>query len=79
MADYDRAQHLHETVANRLKHVDEQTEKHGPKHPRLPSPGLRPADSVTIADLSRNPEAVRQAFIASLIFGCGVLVGIALH
>ncbi len=67
-AGMQRAQQLHESVAQRLRQVDQQTEKHGgmlgPKSAQPLS-----ADFAVIRDLRTNPAAARQAFVASLIFG----------
>jgi hypothetical protein len=67
-AAFDRAQHLHETIAERLKQVDAQTEKHGPKRPVSARPTVSAEHPFSIIDVRRRPEAARQAFIASLIF-----------
>jgi hypothetical protein len=66
MAGFDRAQQLHESVAARLNRVDEQTQRH--PHSLLPAAAAGSAAREQIAALRRNPGAVRQAFITSLIF-----------
>jgi hypothetical protein len=66
---YDRAQRLHEAVAQHMRTVDDQTEKHGPKRMRATAaPAIAQPVSPVFA-IGRNPEAARQAFIASLVFG----------
>ena len=65
---YQRASHLHEGVAERLKRVEEITEHHLGKVPALLRPNLSAETAQTIS-LVRHPRTARQAMIASLIFG----------
>jgi hypothetical protein len=64
-ANYQRASNLQTTVEDRMRAVSEQRVKHtthdGPRaHPR--------AHSAFVQRLKRNPRAIREAFIASIIF-----------
>ena len=62
-----RAQGLHETVAGRLHHIDQQTER--PLLQAAATPGASmPGKMRSLTDIAQDREAVRQAFIASLIF-----------
>jgi hypothetical protein len=65
---FGRAHHLHETVARRLREVDERTEKHGLRAAR---PQAKPVASRPwpVYGLRHNRQAARQAFVASLVFG----------
>jgi hypothetical protein len=65
---FHRAQQLHESVAERLRQVDAHTESHGAERR---SHALPPAlaEAHAILGLRHNPQAARQAFIASLVFG----------
>jgi len=65
---FQRASHLHEGVAERLKRVEEITEHHLGKVPALLRPNLSAETAQTIS-LVRHPRTARQAMIASLIFG----------
>ena len=62
---YERASALHTKVEDRLRAVDQQTTTHRPSAiTRTPS---RPTN-LLIRRLRKNPSALREAFIASLIF-----------
>ena len=65
---FHRAQHLHESVAERLRQVDAHTQQHGAERHSRPLPAAL-AEAHTILSLRHNPQAARQAFIASLVFG----------
>src|SRR5688500_6990354 len=64
-ASHERASHLHETVEKRMRAVGEQRMKHtahaGPRGHARPH-------SAFVQRLKRNPRAIREAFIASIIF-----------
>jgi hypothetical protein len=68
LASYGRAQQLHESVAERLRQVEQQTRHHGVRA-ALPPAGAAPAAPSLLRHLARNPAAARQAFIGSLIWG----------
>ena len=66
---YQRASKLHETVAARMRHVDEQTEKHG--KPLAASRAVRrdvgSPDARAVVALLRQPATARQALLASFV------------
>ena len=66
---YQRATHLHETVAAHLRRVDEQTEKHGKPlaAPRLIRRGAGSPDARAVVALLRRPSTARQALLASFV------------
>ena len=65
---YHRATHLHETVAARMRHVDEQTEKHGkPLHAPVPLARGINTDARAVVALLRQPATARQALLASFV------------
>jgi hypothetical protein len=64
---FSQAKNLHESVAERLRKVDELTNRHAPQPVMIPA-RLVPSPSYTILQAVRDPAAVRQAFVASLIF-----------
>lgn len=66
---YQRATHLHETVAAHLRRVDEQTEKHGKPltAPRLLRRDTGSADARAVVALLRRPSTARQALLASFV------------
>ena len=65
---YQRATQLHETVAARMRHVDEQTEKHGkPLLAPVPIGRAINVDARAVVALLRQPATVRQALIASFV------------
>jgi hypothetical protein len=68
-AAYDRAEQLHETVAKRLRGVDDQTEKHGPNRLLRPVQPAAQQALPPIFALGQNRDLARQAFVASLVFG----------
>lgn len=66
---YQRATQLHETVAARMRHVDEQTEKHGrplAAH-RLIRRDTGSPDARAVVALLRRPSTARQALLASFV------------
>jgi hypothetical protein len=65
---YQRARHLREDATEHLKRVGETTERHQVK---VPVAHRRPlsAEATQTISLIRHPATVRQAVIASLIFG----------
>lgn len=65
-AHYERAARLHESVEQRLRAVAEQTSTHKPATPMQSR--YRP-HSQFVQRLRHNPRAIREAFIASIIFG----------
>ena len=65
---YQRASHLQEQVIERLKHVEEMTEKHLASIPTAHRQTVSP-DAVRSIALIRNRNTVRSAIIASQIFG----------
>ena len=64
-AGYKRAAELHEKVEERLRAVHQQTSAHHSAPAERPG---RRAPSRLLPNL-RHPESLRQAFVASLIFG----------
>jgi hypothetical protein len=67
-ARVERAQQLHESITRRLRAVDEQMDKHA----RQPAPGLPSSGQTELSrlrNMTRDTQAIRQAFIASLVFG----------
>ncbi len=66
---YQRAAHLHETVAAHLQRVDDQTEKHG--KPLIASSLARrdagSPDARAVVALLRQPATARQALLASFV------------
>jgi len=65
---YQRASHLQDQVIERLKHVEQMTERHLASVPTAHRPTVS-SDAVRTITLIRNPNTVRQAVIATLIFG----------
>lgn len=65
---YRRASRLHEEVAQHLKRVEEMTERHLAEVPVAHRPAAS-ADAARTLALIRSPAGVRQAIIASMIFG----------
>ena len=65
---YQRASHLQEQVIERLKHVEEMTERHLAKVPTAHRATVSP-DAVRSVALIRDRNTVRQAIVASLILG----------
>jgi hypothetical protein len=65
---YQRASHLQEQVIERLKHVEEMTERHLASVPTAHRQTVSP-DTVRSIALIRNRNTVRSAIIAALIFG----------
>ena len=65
---YQRASHLREQATARLKQVEEMTERHLASVPTAHRPTVSPDAARSIA-LIRNRNTVRQAIVASLIFG----------
>jgi hypothetical protein len=65
---YQRASHLQEQVSERLKHVEEITERHLVSVPTAHRKSVS-AEAVRAIALIRNRTTVRQAVIAGLIFG----------
>ena len=65
---YRRASHLHEETGERLKRVEEMTERHLIK---VPTANRQPVSIEAACAIStiRNPGTARQAVIASLVFG----------
>jgi hypothetical protein len=63
---YSRASQLASRVEQRLEAVDIRTKTH--RETRVVPP-LRPAGAAVMKNWTRNREQLRQAFIASLIFG----------
>ncbi len=66
---YQRATHLHETVAAHLQRVGEQTEKHG-KPLTVSTVARRDAgspDARAVVGLLRQPATARQALLASFV------------
>jgi type IV secretory pathway VirB10-like protein len=66
-AAYKKASRLHESVAERLRRIDQQTEQ----HQKSAVPQRRPGSSEATAAVAlvRSPRTVRQAVVASLILG----------
>jgi hypothetical protein len=65
---YQRASHLQERVIERLKHVEEMTERHQASLPVAHRPTVSP-DAIRAIALIHNRNTVRQAVVASLILG----------
>jgi hypothetical protein len=65
---YQRASHLQAQGIERLKHVEEMTERHVASVPAAHRPTVLPDAARTIA-LIRNRNTVRQAIVAAMIFG----------
>jgi len=65
---YQRASHLQEQVVERLKHVEEMTERHLASVPTAHRPTVS-TDAVRSIAMLRNRNTVRQAIVAGLIFG----------
>lgn len=67
-AAYEMASQLHESVADRLRQIDERT---GRRRIETSTARREPVsrDAVQAISLVRNPHTVRQAVIAALIFG----------
>ena len=65
---YQRASHLQEQVSERLKHVEEITERHLVSVPTAHRQTVS-TDAVRAITLIRDRNTVRQAVIAALIFG----------
>jgi hypothetical protein len=65
---YQRASHLQGHVIERSKHVDEMTERQLASVPTARHTSVSP-DAVRSIALIRNRNTVRQAIVASLIFG----------
>ncbi|MEQ2008692.1 MAG: hypothetical protein ABMA26_18085 [Limisphaerales bacterium] len=66
---YQRATQLHESVAARMHHVSEQTEKHGKPlaAPRMIRRDAGSADARAVVALLRRPSTARQALLASFV------------
>jgi len=67
-ASYNRASHLHESIVERLKRIDERTGHHGKPVAIVLRPGVSEEIARTVS-LIRDPRTTRQAVITSLIFG----------
>ncbi|HKS35828.1 MAG TPA: hypothetical protein VJW76_01470 [Verrucomicrobiae bacterium] len=67
-AAYERASQLHESVADHLRQIDERTGRRRVETSTARRESASP-DAVRAISLVRNPHTVRQAVIASLIFG----------
>ena len=68
VAAYQRASHLPEQVTQRMRQVEETTERHLSRAPTAHRQSISP-DALATISLIRNRRTVRQAVIASLIFG----------
>ncbi|HVK59104.1 MAG TPA: hypothetical protein VM735_10005 [Candidatus Kapabacteria bacterium] len=66
---YETAAGLHESVEKRMRHVVEQTTTHKKIRTSGRGPSRRSLQSDFVKRLRRNPRAVREAFVASVIFG----------
>ena len=66
---YQRATKLHETVAARMRHVNEQTEKHGRPlaATRVVRRDIGSPDARAVVALLRQPATARQALLASFV------------
>ena len=66
---YQRATKLHETVAARMRHVDELTEKHGKPlaASRVVRRDIGSPDARAVVALLRQPATARQALLASFV------------
>jgi hypothetical protein len=67
-AAYDKAGQLHESVAERLRKIDERT---GHRHIETSTARREPVspDAARAISLVRDPQTIRQAVITSLILG----------
>ena len=65
---YQRASHLQEHVIERLKHVEEITERHLASVPTAHRASVS-TDAVRSIAFIRDRNTVRQAIVAGLIFG----------
>ena len=65
---YQRASQLHAHVIERLKHAEQATERHRASAPTAHRPSYS-ADTLRTIALIRDRDTVRQAIVASLIFG----------
>ena len=65
---HQRASHLQAQGIQRLKHVEEMTERHLASVPAAHHPTVSP-DAVRTIALIRNRNTVRQAVVAAMIFG----------
>src|SRR6266542_608546 len=65
---YQRASHLQEQVIERLKHVEEMTERHLASVPTAHRPTVS-SDAVRSIAMIRDRKSVRQAIVAGLILG----------
>ena len=65
---YQRASRLQAQGIERLKHVEEMTERHLPSVPTAHRQSVSP-DAVRSIALIRNRNTVRQAIVTALIFG----------
>lgn len=65
---YAHAQQLHENVAERLRQVDDRTEKHG-RPLRVHVAPAPPTPTSPVFAVRHSRAAARQAFVASLVFG----------
>jgi len=65
---YQRASHLQEHVIERLKHVEEMTERHLARVPTAHRASVS-TDAVRSIAFIRDRNTVRQAIVAGLIFG----------
>jgi hypothetical protein len=61
---YSRAAHLQQTVADRLRAIDQQTSTHKASAPPKRN---RPTAAPNVAQMFRNPVTVRQAFLAQFV------------
>ncbi|HUS34693.1 MAG TPA: hypothetical protein VM680_05005 [Verrucomicrobiae bacterium] len=61
---YSRAEHLHESVANRLSAIDKQTAS---AKPTQPGKRTTSAAAAHVVRTFRNPTTVRQAFLAQFV------------
>jgi hypothetical protein len=64
-ASHARAGNIHAAVEDRMRAIGEQRVRHTPAS--ADPTRLRP-DSAFVRRLKRNPRAIREAFIASIIF-----------
>jgi hypothetical protein len=63
--NYERAANLHAAVQERMRTIGEQRVKHTPA---IQDRGRSRPHSTFVQRLKRNPRAIREAFIASIIF-----------
>ena len=68
VTSYQRTSHLQEQGIERLKHVEEMTERHLASVPTAHRPTVS-SDAVQAIALIRNRHTVRQAIVSGLIFG----------